>query len=95
MIQKVLAEPVWFKKMKIEDLRALTPLIWAQLSIYDNNPIWDKDKRDHCSWMKVQVEHLFGELPKAFQLELVYWAKTNKFIGEFKLFGVSVLDTGV
>ncbi len=30
MIQQVLHEPVWLSRMKAEDFRALTPLIYAQ-----------------------------------------------------------------
>ena len=44
MIQKVLAEPVWFKKMKTEDLRALTPLIWAHVNPYGTFRL-DMDER--------------------------------------------------
>jgi TnpA family transposase len=34
MIQQVLDEPDWFKRMKSEDLRALTPLIYAHINPY-------------------------------------------------------------
>ncbi|BDA76260.1 hypothetical protein CAL7716_105990 (plasmid) [Calothrix sp. PCC 7716] len=34
MIQKVLADPVWMKRMTHEDLRALTPLIWKHVNPY-------------------------------------------------------------
>ena len=34
MIQQVLHEPVWLSRMKAEDLRALTPLIYAHVSPY-------------------------------------------------------------
>lgn len=34
MIQQVLHEPVWLSKMKVEDFRALTPLIYAQVNPY-------------------------------------------------------------
>lgn len=34
MIQNVLTEPVWSKRMKPEDLRALTPLIWGHVNPY-------------------------------------------------------------
>lgn len=34
MIQQVLAEPGWMKRMAQEDLRALTPLIWEHVNPY-------------------------------------------------------------
>ncbi|CCI20937.1 hypothetical protein MICAH_10001 [Microcystis aeruginosa PCC 9809] len=34
MIQRVLAEADWIKRMKQEDLRALSPLIWAHVNPY-------------------------------------------------------------
>jgi TnpA family transposase len=34
MIQQVLAEPSWMKRMAQEDLRALTPLIWEHINPY-------------------------------------------------------------
>ena len=34
MIQQVLAEPSWMKRMAQEDLRALTPLIWEHVNPY-------------------------------------------------------------
>jgi len=34
MIQRVLAEPAWMKQMAKEDLRALSPLIWAHVNPY-------------------------------------------------------------
>jgi TnpA family transposase len=34
MIQQVLAEPGWMKRMSPEDLRALTPLIWEHINPY-------------------------------------------------------------
>lgn len=34
MIQNVLAEPAWMKQMALEDLRALTPLIWMHVNPY-------------------------------------------------------------
>ncbi len=34
MIQQVLDEPDWFKRMKSEDLRALTPFICAHINPY-------------------------------------------------------------
>jgi TnpA family transposase len=34
MIQKVLVEAVWMKRMKKEDLRALSPLIWVHVNPY-------------------------------------------------------------
>ena len=34
MIQQVLDEPDWFKRMKSEDLHALTPLIYAHINPY-------------------------------------------------------------
>ncbi|WP_342210727.1 Tn3 family transposase [Escherichia coli] len=34
MIQQVLHEPVWLSRMKAEDFRALTPLIYAHINLY-------------------------------------------------------------
>lgn len=34
MIQQVLHEPVWLSRMKAEDFRALTPLIYAHVNPY-------------------------------------------------------------
>ena len=34
MLQRVLAEAVWMKRMKKEDLRALSPLIWVHVNPY-------------------------------------------------------------
>lgn len=34
MIQQVLAEPSWMKRMSPEDLRALTPWIWEHTNPY-------------------------------------------------------------
>ncbi len=34
MIQRVLAEADWMKRMKKEDLRALSPLIWLHVNPY-------------------------------------------------------------
>ncbi len=34
MIQRVLAEPAWMEQMAQEDLRALSPLIWAHVNPY-------------------------------------------------------------
>jgi TnpA family transposase len=34
MIQSVLAEPAWMEQMAKEDLRALSPLIWAHVNPY-------------------------------------------------------------
>lgn len=34
MIQRVLAEPTWMKRMTQDDLRALTPLIWEHVNPY-------------------------------------------------------------
>ena len=34
MIQSVLAEPAWMEQMVKEDLRALSPLIWAHVNPY-------------------------------------------------------------
>ncbi|WP_139158969.1 Tn3 family transposase, partial [Vibrio sonorensis] len=34
MIQQVLNEPSWFSRMKKEDFRALTPLIYAHVNPY-------------------------------------------------------------
>jgi len=34
MIQQVLDEPHWFRRMKKEDFRALTPLIYAHINPY-------------------------------------------------------------
>ncbi|CCQ64668.1 COG4644: Transposase and inactivated derivatives, TnpA family [Crocosphaera watsonii WH 0402] len=34
MIQSVLSEPEWMNKMKPDDLRALTPLIWSHVNPY-------------------------------------------------------------
>lgn len=34
MIQKVLADPVWMKRMTSVDLRGLTPLIWGHVNPY-------------------------------------------------------------
>lgn len=34
MIQKVLADPVWMKRMTAVDLRGLTPLIWGHVNPY-------------------------------------------------------------
>ncbi len=34
MIQRVLAEPLWFKRMQSEDLRGLMPLIYAHINPY-------------------------------------------------------------
>lgn len=34
MIQKVLADPAWIKRMTHEDLRALKPLIWKHVNPY-------------------------------------------------------------
>jgi hypothetical protein len=34
MIQRVLAEPTWIKRMTQDDLRALTPLIWEHVNPY-------------------------------------------------------------
>ncbi|HCM1919009.1 TPA: hypothetical protein N3A33_005069 [Salmonella enterica subsp. salamae serovar 28:r:e,n,z15] len=34
MIQQVLHEPIWRSRMKAEDFRALTPLIYAHVNPY-------------------------------------------------------------
>ncbi len=34
MIQQVLTEPAWVERMTVEDLRALTPLIWEHINPY-------------------------------------------------------------
>jgi hypothetical protein len=34
MIQRVLADPLWFNRMRPEDLRGLTPLIYAHVNPY-------------------------------------------------------------
>ena len=34
MIQEVLSQPQWMKLMKLEDLRALSPLIWGHVNPY-------------------------------------------------------------
>ncbi len=34
MIQQVLNEPTWLSRMKLEDFRALTPLIYAHVNPY-------------------------------------------------------------
>lgn len=34
MIQQVLAQPHWQKRLKPEDLRALTPLFWTHVNPY-------------------------------------------------------------
>ena len=34
MIQRILVEPAWMKQMAKEDLRALSPLIWAHVNPY-------------------------------------------------------------
>lgn len=34
MIQRVLADPVWMKRMTPVDLRGLTPLIWGHVNPY-------------------------------------------------------------
>ncbi len=34
MIQRVLAEPAWMERMTPEDLRGLTPLIYAHVNPY-------------------------------------------------------------
>ncbi len=34
MIQQVLNEPNWLSRMKLEDFRALTPLIYAHVNPY-------------------------------------------------------------
>jgi hypothetical protein len=34
MIQEVLSDPKWLKRMKPEDLRALTPLIYIHINPY-------------------------------------------------------------
>ncbi len=44
MIQRVLAEPQWMEKMKTEDLRALTPLIYSHINPYGTFRL-DMDER--------------------------------------------------
>jgi TnpA family transposase len=44
MIQQVLAEPGWMKRMAQEDLRALTPLIWEHVNPYGTFQL-DMNKR--------------------------------------------------
>ncbi|MBN3944534.1 MAG: Tn3 family transposase [Nostoc sp. NMS9] len=34
MIQQVLSQSQWMKLMKLEDLRALSPLIWGHVNPY-------------------------------------------------------------
>ncbi|ARV57981.1 transposase [Nostocales cyanobacterium HT-58-2] len=34
MIQKILAEPTWMKRMTKEDFRGLTPLFWSHVNPY-------------------------------------------------------------
>jgi len=34
MMQQILTEPEWLERMKVEDLRALTPLIWEHINPY-------------------------------------------------------------
>ncbi len=34
LIQRVLADPAWMERLTVEDLRALTPLIYANVNPY-------------------------------------------------------------
>ena len=46
MIQQVLADQAWLDRMKAEDLRALTPLIYAHMNPYGTFEL-DMQKRIH------------------------------------------------
>ena len=44
MIQRLLSEREWFEKMEVEDLRALSPLIYAHINPYGTFKL-DMDER--------------------------------------------------
>lgn len=44
MIQQVLTDPTWWDRMKPDDLRALTPLIYSHISPYGTFDL-DMEKR--------------------------------------------------
>jgi TnpA family transposase len=46
MIQQVLTEQAWWERMKPDDLRALTPLIYAHINPYGRFDL-DRQKRLH------------------------------------------------
>jgi hypothetical protein len=46
MIQQVLTDPTWWERMKPDDLRALTPLIYAHINPYGTFEL-DMQKRLH------------------------------------------------
>jgi hypothetical protein len=47
MIQQVLTDQAWWERMKPDDLRALTPLIYAHINPYGRFDL-DMQKRLHC-----------------------------------------------
>lgn len=73
----------------------LDKLSEENLSIYDDDPLWDEEKRSTKGVVKNQIELQFAYCPEPLQLEINYWAISNRILGEYRFEGISALDTYV
>ena len=73
----------------------LDKLSEEDLSIYDDDPLWDEEKRSTKGVVQNQIELLFTRCPEPLQLEINYWAISNRILGEYRFEGISALDTYV
>ena len=62
MIQQVLTDQVWWERMHPEDLRALTPLIYAHINPYGTFEL-DMQKRIHLTLLEPIEEKRPATLP--------------------------------
>lgn len=63
-----------------------------ELLAYDDDPFWDERKKFITDQARYEIEDCFVKLPEEFQVEVIHWATTGRFLGKYRADGVSMIE---